>query len=191
MGKRVKSKQNLIAVTSFSRADELLKRLGELQLQIEAEKVKVNDDINELKLEMIELNKPLAKEIERIVKSLDAFCTSNRDMFNGRQSRELGFGIIGWRKSTKISVKNTALEKVKGLFKRGAKKYLNITETVNKDALGKLPDETLAKLDAQRVRKEVFFAEPALPKDVGYTEWHGSYDTTLQCDIRDNSRDDC
>ena len=134
-----------------------------------AKRIKKQDDIytilnfDQVKADLKKQSAPVIEKIQKHVRSLEAFCADHRDVFGKAQSRKLLFGVLGWRKSTAISIKKTTLEKIKAVLS-SAKRYLHIKETPNKEALAKLTDEQLASVDARRVTKEVFFAEPDMAK---------------------------
>ncbi len=169
--KRVKSDNPLITVTGWRHADELLQEMGKAQLAIQEAEATAAESIAEAKTALAEASKPHQDLIKQITKSLEAFATHSRHDFEGKKSKDLTFGTLGWRMSTSISVSTKyTLELIKQVFKRRAKQYIHVKETPDKDALAKLKDEQLATVKARRIVKDDFFVEPTLPEAVDYPE---------------------
>ena len=169
--KRVKSDNKLIAVTGWRHADKLLKEIGDAQLAIQTAEAAAAETINEAKACLAIATKPHHEQIKTITLSLEAFATHSRHDFEGKKSKDLTFGVLGWRMSTSISVSTKfTLELIKQVFKRRAKQYIHVTEKPDKEALAKLKDEKLATVKARRIVKDDFFVEPKLPEAVDYPE---------------------
>lgn len=171
MAKRVKSdKPVLLPVPHWNHANEFVRRIGDLTLQIAAAEYKAKDDINEAKAELAKTVKPLQEKIKLYAQSLEAFAVINKNDFSGKRSKKLYFGTLGWRKSTAVNITKKTLELIKQVFSKKAAAYIHFKESVDKDALAKLTDEQLASIGARRKEKDVFFVEPDLPEAVDYCE---------------------
>ena len=168
MAKRIKSDKQIEAIADWQVADEFIKQIGELQLKIKQLETSANNKINYAKSELLAKSEPLLKEITVLTDSLEAFAANRPDDFGKAQSRKLNFGLLGWRKSTSISIKQTTLELIKKVFGKKADQYIRTKEEVDKDALSGLTDQQLVSVDARRKPKEVFFVEPCLPEAVDY-----------------------
>lgn len=167
--KRIKTdKPLIIPIPDWQHVDAIVRRIGDLQLEIVGCEQKAKDKIDKAKAELAESVKPIQDKIQLHTHSIEAFAVNNRKDFGKSQSKKLNFGLLGWRKSTSISVKKTTLELVQKIFGRNHKKYIHVKETVNKEALKQLTDEQLASIAAQRKIKEAFFVEPELPEAVDY-----------------------
>jgi len=168
---RAKSNQSLLSIESFEQADTILRDIGDLQMQIKQAEATAKDAIDEAKELLAEITKPLTEEIKNKVKSLEAFCLHHKKDFAEQKSKKLNYGTLGWRLSTSIITSRDTIKYIKEEFSgRQIDELVRIKETVNKEALAKLTEEQLADIEAQRVRKDVFFAEPDLPKAVDYGE---------------------
>jgi len=170
--KRIKlDRTSLIPINNWSEADGLVREIGDFQLKINQAEHTAKDKIDEAKAELAEEIKPSQEYIKQYVRSLEAFAVSHREYFEKQKSLKLNFGILGWRRSTSISIKKTTLELIKKVFSRvRAKTLIRTKESVDKEALAKLTDEQLADVGARRVEKDVFFVEPELPEAVDYVE---------------------
>ena len=168
--KRVKSDSSLIPIPDWGQADKLVRRIGDLQLQIQAAEGEAKTDIDDIKALLAEEVKPLQEDIDLHIKSLEAFATSNKKQFGRARSKKLNFGVLGWRYSCSISIKkDTTLELIKKFLSSAQKRAcINTKETVDKKVLAKLTDGLLAKIGARRVDKDVFFVEPDIPEAIDY-----------------------
>lgn len=167
--KRIKTDKPLvIPIPNWQEADAIVRRVGDLQLEIVSREQKAKDKIDKAKAELAESVQPILDKIRLHTQSLEAFAVNNRKDFGKNQSKKLNFGLLGWRKSTSISIKKTTLEFIQKIFGRNYKKYIHTKELVNKEALKQLTDEQLASIAAQRKIKEAFFVEPELPEAVDY-----------------------
>jgi hypothetical protein len=118
---------------------------------------------------LTERAKPFNEKIDLCTRSLEAFAIANKKAFGKQRSRKLQFGTIGWRKSTSTKIKKTTLQLIKDVFSAAkAKTLIIVKESVDKQALAKLSDEDLAKVDAKRHVKDLFFVEPDLTKAVNH-----------------------
>jgi phage host-nuclease inhibitor protein Gam len=168
---RVKSDNKLIAVTGWRHADELLRQMAKAQLTIQAAESEATETVNEARACLAIAAKPHHEQIKTLTLSLEAFAAHHRADFGDKKSRDLTFGVLGWRLSTSIRVKKDAtLELLKQVFKRKAKPFIHVKETPDKEAMAKLTDEQLAAVKARRVVKDDFFVEPKLPEAVDYPE---------------------
>ncbi|HOT73758.1 MAG TPA: host-nuclease inhibitor Gam family protein [Anaerohalosphaeraceae bacterium] len=159
MNKRIKA-DSLIAIQSWEEADKLLAILGTELAFIEQQEAEADRIIQGAKEELLYRVRPAQERIEKIVRSLEAFCTARKEDFGKNKSRQLNFGTLGWRKSTSLALSKNTLEKIKEVFGPQAQAYLRIKETPDKDALAKLSDEQLRAIAARRVVRDDFFAEP-------------------------------
>lgn len=168
MATRIKSEKQIETIADWQQADDFMKQIGDLSLQIKQYEAKANGTINKAKAELAEATDPLLKKITILTDSLEAFAANHVNDFGNAQSRKLNFGLLGWRRSTSISIKESTLELIKKIFGKTADLYIRTKEEVDKDALKELTDQQLASLDARRKPKEVFFVEPDIPGAVDY-----------------------
>ena len=123
-------------------------------LQIDTE---ANKRIAEIKTEAAEKGEPLRKKIAELSAKIQAYSDYNRDdLFKDRKTVELSFGIFGYRKSTKISVKKTTVDLLRKL---NLLNCIRVKEEPDKEAMAALDDETLGQLDAVRKITDDFFCE--------------------------------
>ena len=150
-------KPNVKKVESLEDANLTLKEIGLLERELETIDGDAHKQIAEIKTAAVKAGEPIRKRIADLSALLGAYAEYNRDdLFKDRKTVQVSFGVFGYRKSTKISIKKTTLELLKKL---DLKKYIRVKEEVNKDAMSALDDETLAQVDAVRKVKNDFFCE--------------------------------
>ena len=168
---RIKSdKPALIHIRDWGHADKLIRKITIHQVAIEKLEGIAKIRIDNTKKVMATGVKVHQTEIAKYQESLEAFATTNRADFKKQKSRKLNFGVVGWRKSTSISISTKkTLGLIKDLFSKALQKSCIITkESVSKDTLAKLTDEQLAIVKARREEKDVFYVEPASQKAADY-----------------------
>lgn len=168
--KRVKSdKPPIIPIADWAEADRLLRAMGELHISNTKDTDSAKLRTDNIKASLAQAVNSRKVEIDQIQRSLEAFAANHQAEFKGQRSRKLNFGLIGWRKSTSISVTKNTLDLVKQVFSKAkAQTFIIIKESVSKDALAKLTDEQLASVGAKRKSKDAFFAEPSSEQAADY-----------------------
>lgn len=156
--KRFKPTTKMAPVRSLEEANHALLEIANRRIELRRIDADAEDAINLIKEEASEKAKPLQKEIDYFEKGLAAFAEMNReDIFKTKKSIELNFGVLGYRKSTKITVsRKFTLDLLKKL---GLTEAIKVKETPNKDILADYPDETLKKVKAKRVSEDKFWYE--------------------------------
>jgi phage host-nuclease inhibitor protein Gam len=145
------------ALSSWDDVDLCLKEICECELAIEAHEANLTQTIQDLKMEADDLVKPYTKRIEELSRQIKEFTDANRTDIKGK-TRELNFGRLGYRKSTKLVIKSVAkaIEALKG---RKMTDCITVKESVNKDVLATYDDDTLLKVGAQKKIDDVFWYE--------------------------------
>ncbi|MGH2271360.1 host-nuclease inhibitor Gam family protein [Anaerohalosphaeraceae bacterium U12dextr] len=170
MKKRARSKQSIVAIADWQRADEILKDLGDLVNTISTAEANAKDEIDRIKESLKQSTASAAVQIDILTNSLQAFCAAHAEDFGGAKSRKLQFGTVGWRSSTAIKIANAkdTVDQIKVVFGKKAETYLRIKEEPDKDSLAKLTDEQLDAVGCRREKRDVFFAEPELIEAIKY-----------------------
>ena len=163
--KRVKSSQQIIPIKDLQAADERIHMIANLQQRIARAEEEAGLNIDKIKAELAEIVLPYQKAIKVYTCSLEAFAIAHPEEFKDKRSKKLNFGVLGWRKSTSISIAKTTLGLIKKVFSGArAARFIRVKEAVDKDGLAKLTDGQLTSIKARRVEKDVFFVEPDLPE---------------------------
>jgi phage host-nuclease inhibitor protein Gam len=145
-------------IESLEEANLVLKEIGLLEGELEAVDSGANKQIAGIKSAAAIEGGPRRKRIAELSGLLGAYAEYNRaELFNeDKKSVQLSFGVFGYRKSTKISVKKTTLGLLKKLKMSG---FVRTKEEPDKKAMAKLDDDALRQVDAVRKVKDEFFLE--------------------------------
>ena len=134
-----------------------LRDIGLMEKELDAIDAKAAKEIADIKTKAAKDGEELRKEIAATAAKIQAYAEYNKaELFKDKKSVDLSFGKIGFRQSTKISVKKTTLELLKKL---GFKSCVRIKEECDKDAMGNMTDEDLKSVDAARKVSNDFFCE--------------------------------
>ncbi|MDX9785468.1 MAG: host-nuclease inhibitor Gam family protein [Desulfobacterales bacterium] len=153
---------NLYPIKDLPAANAALAEIAVLKRQIEQIEGELNEQIDRLKADAEARAASLQTSLSAIEGGLLAFAEYNKtDLFADKRSKELDFGMLGYRRSKEIRPrpKHTwamILGRIKELGFTGA---LRVEEKVNKDELHQWPDERLELIGAQRVEKDSFWYE--------------------------------
>lgn len=144
-------------IENNNQLDNTLLKIADLKLKIEEINAEANREINEVK----EKTKERVIEYENKIKMLEVlitnYCEYNKnEIFRRRKSLELNFGSVGYRKSTRISVKRDTLELLKEM---GFHEAVRVKEQVNKDVLKEWDEERLKLVHAKKKTDEGFWYE--------------------------------
>lgn len=134
-----------------------LKEIGECELAIEQIEADMNAKIQDLKLDAELRAKQHQDRIKRLAQEIKEFVEANRDDLKGK-TRTLNFGACGFRRSTKIILKNVQAV-IKALKARGMTDCIIVKETVAKDNLKDYPDDVIAAVGASKKVEDVFWYE--------------------------------
>ncbi len=156
--KRYKPTTKMAAVRSLEEANEALLQIAQRRIELRRIDADAEDAINAIKEEANKKAAPIQKEIDHYEKGLTAYVEMSReDIFTDKKSVELNFGIIGYRKSTRISIsRKDTLDLLKKFKMFDA---IKVKETPNKDILADYSDEQLEKVKASRVSDDKFWYE--------------------------------
>jgi len=146
------------ALSSWSDVDETLKEIGRLDLELEGMEAEYNRKITNLKEELANQAQPIQERkafLERLVKE---FAESHKDGLDGKKSRELNFGRIGFRQSTKVILRNVKAI-IAALKARGMTDCIVQKEEVSKDTLKKYDPATIEAVGAKLKTDDVFWYE--------------------------------
>ena len=145
---------------SFEDVDMNLKRLCEIEVAIAHIEGEVTLACNKIKEEYKPQVESLNNEANFIRAEIESFCD-----FADKRSKELVFGIIGYRLSKSVSiprVKSKVESLIAAIKSFGLRDCLIYEEKPNKEALAELDEGSLVKLGLKRVVKDNFRIEPKI-----------------------------
>lgn len=181
MGTRIKT-ANSGKIESLDDVNMALKDIGLAQKELDAIDAKANAEIAKIKEKALKDGESLRTKITESASKIQSYAEYNKDeLFKDAKSIELSFGKIGYRKSTKISVKKTTLDMLKKLLdgrklelekaeseeKRNAitvlitkiQSCIRVKEEPNKESLGLMDNAFLQTVGASRKITNDFFCE--------------------------------
>lgn len=141
--KKIKSKAQINVPQTRDAAAADIRKIGDLQREIQVGTAKMNDLIAEITEEYQHKLSPLLAELEALQKGVESYCAANRDALTdgGRvKTANLITGDVNWRiRPPSVSV--TGEESVIAtLISLGLKKFIRIKAAVNKEAILNEPD---------------------------------------------------
>ncbi len=158
-----RSKPTPHIVESREQAEGTMAEIAALDRKLSVLTVTMNKEIDTAKDKAAQAAAPLAARRKELESGLAVFATLNRkELFpDGAKSLDLGFGLIGFRASTKIVQQNNinaemTLERLRKFkFLDG----IRAKEEINKDAMTAWTDEKLETVGLRRQKSDGFFVE--------------------------------
>jgi len=157
MSKTRKRIEESIQVKSLDDANQALAEIGRLTMQLEAIDGKAAEKIGKIKEDAAAKGEEARNRIKDLENAVTIFAEYNKgELFKDKKSIPLSYGSIGYRLSTKVSVKRSTLELLTKLF---GGKGIRVKEEVDKEQLKDWEDSDLAQVDAAKVTKDTFYYE--------------------------------
>ena len=155
-----RKKLNMITLHSWQECDAALRSIGESLRDIAAIENVMNEQIASAKAAATDKAAPLKEQVAELELALRDYAQTHRDDMDGRKSKLLTFGSVGFRRSTRISLPS-AKEKVAAIVARLRAKdmadcVVQPEPRVDKDALKKYGAEQIAEVGATLIVEDVF-----------------------------------
>lgn len=146
---------------SWDDVDNNLKAIMVNETQIEKLEGEMNRKLADIKARYKEKIDPIKKEIKESEKDIHEYVEENREDMNGKKSRLLTHGQVGFRKSTKVDTPRKLVPSIiEKLKRRKMNNCINTKETINKEELKKYPADVIIEVGASINIDDVFFYEP-------------------------------
>lgn len=138
--------------------DGALKEIASLKRECALIDAEANEKIDRIKEQATEKAKRFTTRIEELAKGIHLFAEANREEVFPKDQKtvELTFGLIGYRKSTKISITKSTLELIK---ENGFLDGIRTKEEIDRDALHDWDDAKLKSVKAKKVVEDIFWYE--------------------------------
>ncbi len=150
-----------LVVESREDADRALMRLGEVARARERLKARCEESIKRARERRKEAEAPLEAEAKIIERALQDWAKRDRKTWGKARSLRLRHGRVGWRQSTSLRLLKKAETVIKLLKARGLEECVKTRESVNRELLRQLDEESVRAVGAKLVRRDAFFVEPA------------------------------
>jgi phage host-nuclease inhibitor protein Gam len=140
--------------TTWDDVDQALARIGAIDRDLGLIESSANERIDAIKAQAKEDAAQLTVEKASLEAHMKAYAEAHRADLNGK-SRQLTFGKVGFRQSTRIVIKRV-VETIRLLADFGLDHCLRIKTEPDKDAMSGLSDEELQSVGAVRKVDDVF-----------------------------------
>lgn len=144
-------------VKTWEDVNPTLRRIGELDRDLETIQCRMNELIDKAKAESEAAGKPLLEEKKRLAKDMERYCVKHRAEIAG-SAKTFTHGRVVFRFSTRLVIHSVVatLAAIRDKLGRSGEKYVRVKEEPDKDALGELPEETLLTLGVIKKSEEKF-----------------------------------
>ena len=169
MATRIKPDPHVVEDTK--QAEGALAEIAALDRKLEAISSAMQESIDAAKAKASQEASPLQARRKELADAVAVFARLNRTaLFVGAKSIDLGFGIIGFRASSKlIQVKGvTAATTLERLHQFNFTDGIRVKEEINKEAIIDWPAERLELLGLKKMKTDTFYIEikrDVLPKE--------------------------
>jgi phage host-nuclease inhibitor protein Gam len=148
---------------SWEEADEALRQIGEAQRAIEAAEHTMQEAIDLAKEAAAAASLPYRELIRSLEPRLNVFCDLRREDMGARKSIELNYGVLGYRKSTKVVLPRGAAKVAEIINKLRGRGMTDCIITpaarIDKDALKKYPPNDIIDVGASLDVQDTFWYE--------------------------------
>lgn len=152
--------ESLIKLHGWEECDEALREIGEHTRDLTMIDNAMNEQMATAKAVAADKARPLHEKVAQLELALEDYATAHRSDMGKAKSKALNFGIISFRRSTKISLPSAA-EKVAAIIAK--LRQLGMDECVveppakvDKDALRKYGADKVAEVGGTLISKDVF-----------------------------------
>ena len=149
---------------SWEEVNQALAVIGDNQRSIEAIEARMQEAIDEAKSQAEVSARIYIENNGKLERQIRAYAESHREDMEGKKTKILNFGSVGFRKSTKIILpkKGPKLEEViRPLLHRGMADCVKQSDpTVDKNALGRYPTEDIVGVGVGITVDDIFWYEP-------------------------------
>lgn len=143
---------------SWEDVDACLKAMGDAENQISVITAEMNAAIAEAKKAAEEKAAEYKERIKQNEGKIKEFTTVRKEELKGK-SRQLTFGTVGFRQSTKLLLPSDTAEVILKLRENGMADCINVKETINKDTVKSYPEEEILRIGGYLQRSDTFWYE--------------------------------
>lgn len=143
---------------SWEEVDACLKIMGDAEDQLCVITAQMNAAIAEAKKEAEEKAAQFKETIKQNEGKIKEFTTIRKEELKGK-SRQLTFGTVGFRQSTKLLLPQDTAEVILKLRENGMADCINVKESINKDTVKSYPEEDILKIGGYLQRLDSFWYE--------------------------------
>lgn len=156
MKKRVR--MEAASLKTWEEVDQSLKEIADAQNEISIIESAMNMQIDAIKSVNDDKIKSYRDEIKKQELLIKEYTTDYKDDLKGR-SRDLTFGKVGFRKSTRLMLPKAVDKVIKSLRKNDMSDCIVVKETVNKDVLKTYDEKDILKVGGSLKVEDTFWYE--------------------------------
>lgn len=151
------ARKRLTATTleSWTDVDACLKAIGEVDRELGLLEAAQQEQIDAIKAATKTAAEPLQNKKAGLELAIQQYAEANRAEFIKAKTRELTFGTVGFRLSTRVVIKNTG-NTLQALKDFGLTACIRIKEECDKEAMKNLPLEQLHAVGAALKQEDAF-----------------------------------
>ncbi len=146
------------ALKSWEEVDSALKEIREAEIEMGRIAADMEECILDVKQKAEEQSAPQKDRIKKLELQIKEFVTLNKDELKGK-SREMAFGTVGFRMSTKLMLPKAVDKVIKQLRRLGMGDCISIKESVNKDILKTYDEKTILMVGGSLKKEDTFWYE--------------------------------
>lgn len=146
------------ALESWEEVDSTLKKIREAELEVSRISADMEKCIMDIKENTEKQITPYKNEVKKLELQIKEFVSLNKDELKGK-SREMTFGTVGFRMSTKLVLPKVVDKMIKQLKKLGMGDCVTVKESVNKDILKTYDEKTILMVGASLKKEDTFWYE--------------------------------
>lgn len=154
--KRVRMEQP--ELKTWDDVNEALRLIAEARNEIAMMEAGMNVQIDTIKQAYEEKVQEYKKQIKQKELLIKEFTTDKRDQLDGK-TKDLTFGKVGFRKSTKLQLPKALDKVIAALRKRGMEDCISVKETVNKDILKQYDEQRILEVGGSLKVEDAFWYE--------------------------------
>lgn len=140
---------------NWTDVDACLKRIAEIDRDLGLIASAQQEAIDQIKENAKNEAEPLQTIKAGLEAAIQQYCEAHRSDFIAVKSRELTFGTVGFRLSTRVVIKRVA-DTLQALRDFGLDECIRVKEEINKEAMRDLPLDTLHAVGAALKTEDAF-----------------------------------
>ncbi|WP_298024555.1 host-nuclease inhibitor Gam family protein [uncultured Dysosmobacter sp.] len=161
---RKRVEDNVPALESWDDVNQALATIGDNMRTVEGFEADMQEKIDAAKAEAEAKSRVYIEGIKRLEVQIKEYAEAHRDDMEGRKTKALNFGSVGFRKSTKITLPKAGAKLaaiIEKLRSKGMDDCIRCpSPTVDKEALRKYPAADIVDAGAGIKVDDVFWYEP-------------------------------
>ncbi len=143
---------------SWEQVDDCLKVMSDAENQISVITAEMNAAIAEIKSDAEKRAAQFKETIKQNEGKIKEFTTICKEDLKGK-SKQLTFGTVGFRQSTKLLLSSDTEEVIKKLRENGMADCITVKETINKDTVKSYPEDDILRIGGYLQKTDTFWYE--------------------------------